>query len=95
MPQAHYEAASKAGKKEIQARVVAGLPATLRGLEEILAGAGIRGEVPLGLIDVPSERIVGTKTAARALSFAPNFMPILPETSEFAMKWKSLCKSHL
>ncbi len=95
MPQATYEEAAKAGKKEIQAREAAGLPTMLPVLDEILSGAEIRGEVPLGLIDIPNERIVGTKTAARAVSFAPNFMPLLPEGSEFAMKWKNLCKSHL
>ena len=55
----------------------------------------ISSEIPLGLIDIPLDLIVGTKTSGRASSFAPNFMPILNEGSEFAMKWASLCEAHL
>ncbi len=95
MSRANYEAAVKAGRKDIQSRMAADLPTTLPALDDILEGAEIRGEVPLGLLDVPTELMVGTKTAARTSSFAPNFMPILDETSEFAMKWINLCDSHL
>ncbi len=95
MSRADYSAAAKAGKKEVQSRLAAGLPAELPDLDSILDGAEIRGEVPLGLMDIPSDLMVGTKTRARASSFAPNFMPILDEDSEFAMKWSNLCSSHL
>ena len=50
---------------------------------------------PLGLVDIPAESIVGTKTAGRHTAFAPNFMPILEGDSEFAHKWSSLCDAHL
>ncbi len=95
MPHVEYDAAVKAGKKELQARAAAHQPTSLPALDEILKGVEIRGEVPLGLMDVPAKAIVGTKTTARSASFAPNFMPILDESSEFAIKWKSLCGSHL
>ncbi|MCC8029597.1 MAG: BMP family ABC transporter substrate-binding protein [Lachnospiraceae bacterium] len=95
MPQGEYAAALKAGKKEIQARAAAGLPTGLPALDDILEHVEIRGEVPLGLIDIPAELIVGTKTVSRTTSFAPNFMPILEEGSEFSMKWNSLCRAHL
>ncbi|MCC8141426.1 MAG: BMP family ABC transporter substrate-binding protein [Lachnospiraceae bacterium] len=95
MPKYDYDDAQKAGRKEIQNRKALGLPTALPALDDVLEGKEIRGEIPLGLIDVPSDQIVGTKTAVRASSFAPNFMPILEETSEFAMKWISLCDSHL
>ncbi len=95
MPHEDYLSALKAGKKEIQARLAAGLPTELPALDDILANAQIRGEVPLGLMDVPSELIVGTRTRGRTISFAPNFMPVLGETSEFAMKWLNLCDAHL
>ncbi len=95
MSKADYDAALKAGRKEVQSLTAAGLSATLPALDNILEGVEIRGEVPLGLMDVPTDRIAGTKTVARASSFAPNFMPLLDEKSEFAMKWISLCSSHL
>ncbi|MCC8081689.1 MAG: BMP family ABC transporter substrate-binding protein [Lachnospiraceae bacterium] len=95
MPQGEYAAALKAGKKDIQTRAAAGLPTELPALDAILENVEIRGEVPLGLIDIPTDLIVGTKTVSRTTSFAPNFMPILDEGSEFSMKWNSLCNAHL
>ena len=95
MPTNHYLTALKAGKKDLQAKAAAGLSTELPALDSILEGVEIRGEVPLGLIDIPTELIAGTKTRGRTTSFAPNFMPILDEFSEFAVKWKSLCDAHL
>ena len=43
-----------------------------------------------GLIEIPIDRIVGTKTAGRTKAFASNFMPLLDEYSEFAGKWNHL-----
>ena len=49
----------------------------------------------LGVIDIPSRLIVGTRTRGRQMSFAADFMPLLPESSEFAAKWIALCEAHL
>mgnify|MGYP007031455233 CR=1 FL=1 len=48
---------------------------------------------PLGLVDIPAESIVGTKTAGRHTAFASNFMPLLEDDTEFAVKWSNLCLS--
>ena len=53
------------------------------------------GQVDLGLIGIPTERIVGTKAAGRISAFAANFMPLLPSNTEFAGKWIELCLAHL
>lgn len=95
MPQAHYASAMKAGKKELQARAALNLPTELPALDAILEKVEIRAEVPLGLIDIPTELIAGTKTRGRTAAFASNFMPILDEASEFSIKWKNLCDAHL
>ncbi|MCD8217733.1 MAG: BMP family ABC transporter substrate-binding protein [Clostridiales bacterium] len=94
-PQEHYLSALKMGKKDLPSGSSPEQPETLPALDTILENVEIRGEVPLGLIDIPSELIVGTKTRGRMTSFAPNFMPLLNDNSEFAMKWKSLCEAHL
>jgi hypothetical protein len=49
----------------------------------------------LGIVQIPMERIVGTKTRGRVNSFAPNFMPILAAGTEFSAKWEALCNAHL
>ncbi len=91
----NYRSAQRAGKKAIQASQNAGGTGTLPVLDDILKTADIQSEVPLGLIDIPVDQIAGTRTAGRASAFAPNFMPILDEYSEFASKWIHLCESHL
>ncbi len=50
---------------------------------------------PLGVIDIPMDLIVGTLTEARAISFSPNFFPLMEENSEFALKWAALSEAHL
>lgn len=90
-----YAIAVQAGKKEIQNCIANQQPTDLPILDNILSNIEISSEIPLGLIDIPLDLVVGTKTSGRASSFAPNFMPILNEGSEFAMKWASLCEAHL
>lgn len=41
------------------------------------------------------EKIVGTRARGRTNAFAADFMPLLPENSEFARKWYALCEAHL
>ena len=67
----------------------------LRVLEEDTAGIDMDSEVSLGVMDIPLDKIVGTNSHARSLSFAQNFMPLLPYGTEFSAKWISLCESHL
>lgn len=84
----NYEKACHLGKKE------GGTPAVLDTILEqrhIIAPT----EVSLGLVSIPIERIVGTKSKGRSQSFSKNFYPILKENTEFAAKWISLCSAHL
>ncbi len=77
-----YARAYRAGKKDYQARMLRGEKPTLAVLDDIMPEKGHYHEVPLGTIQVPIERIVGTKTVGRSNSFAGNFMPILRDSSE-------------
>jgi len=67
---------------------------TLEVLDDILPPKDSYSEVALGMVQIPIDRIVGTKTDGRSNAFAGNFMPILASNTEFAQKWASLCKSH-
>ncbi len=64
-------------------------------LDDLLEDQKVVNEQPLGLKEIRLKKIIGTKTKGRSLSFADNFMPILPWKSEFADKWKRLCRIHL
>lgn len=95
MSKEDYSKAFKSGKKDYQARMLRGEKPTLLVLDDILPERGNYYEAPLGLVQIPTEQIVGTKTIGRSNSFAGNFMPILHENSEFAQKWSALSTSHV
>lgn len=90
-----YEKAKKLGDKAFKAAIAKGQHPYLPVLENIIGREELRGEVSLGLIDVPLDRVVGTATEARTQSFASNFMPIMGEKTEFGIKWSNLCDAHL
>lgn len=85
---AEYERALKLGKKE-------GTP--VPSLDEILEEKNeqIVGEISLGLIQIPTDRIVGTKTDGRSGALSKSFYPLLEQGTEFAVKWEHLYVAHL
>lgn len=89
-----YNKAYRMGKREYQHRLMRGQLPTLKVLDEILPPKGFYSEIPLGLVQIPVNQIVGTKTGGRSNAFAANFMPILKVGTEFSQKWVTLCKSH-
>lgn len=90
-----YSKARKLAQKAYRQDLEAGRNPYLQVLDEILPMTETTGENDLGLVEIPLSRVVGTKTAGRTRAFADNFMPLLPETSEFADKWSSLYLSHI
>ncbi|MBQ6153606.1 MAG: BMP family ABC transporter substrate-binding protein [Ruminococcus sp.] len=95
MPEAYYKDAQKLAQKEYRAYMSKGWSPTLPALDDFLDPSMTAGEIPLGLIEIPIEKIIGTKTRGRVNAFAPNFMPILEEGTEFAVKWQKLCQAHV
>jgi hypothetical protein len=95
MPFSDYQKALSMGQKEASACNAKGISPYLPVLDEILEGKEICGEMDLGLVDVPVELIVGTKSAGRQRAFTRSFLPILEEGSELAAKWTALCRSHM
>ncbi|MBQ2626672.1 MAG: simple sugar transporter substrate-binding protein, partial [Eubacterium sp.] len=84
----YYKNAVKRGQKYNRQRLAKGAYPNLPVLDEILPENKQMTGRDLGLVQIPSEWIVGTVSSARAVSFAGNFMPAADEKSEFAMKWK-------
>ena len=93
--QAQYAAALKAGQKCYKEAVMKGEYPYPQVLDEILDEYMAAGRVELGVIDVPMDRIVGTKSEGRRNAFAANFMPLLPMETEFGSKWIALCNANL
>ena len=95
MPELHYRDALKLAQREYRACVAAGKDPCLPVLDDIIPTERAATGINLGLVSIPAELIVGTKTRGRTNAFARNFMPLLAENSEFAQKWERLCQSHL
>lgn len=87
-----YIRALRMGEKASRAATMKGEYPFLPALDEILSGQDVQTETYLGLMDIPLDQIVGTKTAGRQNAFACNFMPLMNENSEFAMKWSVVYK---
>ncbi|MDP4090166.1 MAG: BMP family ABC transporter substrate-binding protein, partial [Bacillota bacterium] len=91
----HYAAARKLGLKEYNRNASKGQSGYLPFLEGVLKNTEIVSEVELGIVEIPLKKIIGTYTYTRSLTFAKNFMPIMPEGTEFNHKWRALCLAHL
>ena len=90
-----YKSALRAGQRAYRACVARGQSPYLAVLDDILVNVNIVAQEPLGLVEIPAESIVGTKTSGRHTAFASNFMPLLEPDTEFAAKWSNLCEAHL
>ena len=95
MPEEYYKEALKKGLKEYKACESKGINPYLQVLDEIIPDKLSASGVSVGVIQIPAEFVVGTKTRGRAVSFARNFMPIIEGKSEFCTKWAALCDAHL
>ena len=85
-----YTKARKAGLKAYRRAVTKGKYPYLPALENMVEGADTYPERYLGTKEIPLYMIVGTRTAGRQNAFAENFMPLLEDGTEFAVKWSAL-----
>ena len=90
-----YLQALHQGQKEIKELAAAGKSLNPAVLDDILPENSSDAVQDLGVLEIPSERIIGTKSAGRISAFSPSFRPLLSPESEFGMKWISLCDAHL
>ncbi len=95
MAELYYREALKLGQKDYRAHVAQGESPCLPVLDDFIPPERSSAGTDLGLIQVPTEFLVGVKSRGRVNAFAPNFMPVLEEKSEFALKWENLCQAHL
>ena len=90
-----YSHALRLGQKEYRELTMAGKSPHPAVLDEILPELSTETVLPIGVVDIPTERIVGTKTAGRITAFTASFRPLLEAKSEFGIKWIQLCDAHL
>ena len=90
-----YAKALKEGQKEYKECLQKQIAPNPVVLDEILDPECSETCVQIGLVEIPTKRIIGTKTAGRVSAFTPSFRPLLEPETEFALKWVSLCDDHL
>ena len=90
-----YARALRAGQKEFKELLSAKQEPYPAVLDEILTDLATEVTQNVGLVEIPAEQIVGTKSAGRISAFTPSFLPLLDAESEFANKWVALCMAHM
>ena len=70
-----YQKALKLGRKCYKDAVIHGSYPYLPALDDCLVGPSTAGVSDLGVLEIPMEMVVGTRTDARKNAFAANFMP--------------------
>ena len=87
--------ALKLGQKEYKEASAAGKQLHPLVLDELLSDDIAESVIDVGLVDIPSKRIVGVKASGRVTAFSATFRPLLDLKTEFGAKWVSLCEAHL
>lgn len=95
MSKAEYIKAHRKAQRACHTSLMKGTWPYLPALDDIVSFAGIVSEEDLGVMDIPLDSIIGTKTAGRQQAFASNFMPLLESDTEFASKWAALYDAHI
>lgn len=92
---ANYKQARAMGRHYLSEHSDSATKGYLYILDDLLDNVEICGEINLGTAEIPINKILGTRTSARSNAFAGNFMPLLPENTEFGAKWCKLYESHI
>lgn len=90
-----YYNAHHLGKKTRRKREKQGSDPYLVEMGSILDEKMIAGTVDVGVLDIPTEQIVGIATAEDRERYACDFMPLNPTGSEFADQWCTLYQHYL
>ena len=90
-----YQQALRMGLREQKSRSARGESAHPMVLDRILDPSLSQSAQHIGTMEIPSERIVGVKSAGRIAALSSSFLPLLDEDTEFAHKWINLCDAHL
>ena len=91
----YYQDAQKRANKEVKERIAAGFAEYPLVLDDLLGNTQVDAYQNIGVVEIPANRIVGTRSAGRITAFSAGFLPLLDDDTEFAAKWMTLCDAHL
>ena len=90
-----YARALRAGQREYKELIAAKQDPYPAVLDDILSDITTETTQRVGLVEIPTDQIVGTKSAGRISAFTAGFLPLLDAESEFAGKWVTLCMANM
>ena len=90
-----YLAALHRGQREQKDLLAAGKSPHPAVLDQIIDTKAATSTQLIGHVEIPAERIVGTRSAGRITTFSASFLPLAKVSSEFALKWTNLCAAHM
>lgn len=90
-----YAQALRQGRREFDSLKSSGQDPNLIVLDHIISDYSGLSVLDLGTMEIPMERIAGTKSEGRYTAFSRSFYPLLDVHSEFGAKWVALCEAHL
>ena len=90
-----YHDAVKRGEHQASRSADMGQSPYLPSLDNIIKDEGVLSEETIGLMEIPLDRVVGTKTEGRKEAFSSGFMPLLDTYSEFGSKWMTLYEAQM
>ena len=90
-----YEKALKEGQREYRECVLRRMDPNPLVLDDIIDPEISEKWQDVGLVNIPINRIVGTKNAGRTTAFTRSFLPLMEQETEFGRKWIQLCADHL
>lgn len=90
-----YLAALRRAQKEYKELTAAKKDPYPAVLDDLLDDNAANVVQDIGLVEIPAERIIGTRSAGRITTFSASFLPLAKPSSEFAIKWMNLCQAHM
>ena len=91
----HYRKARAIGRRQVRDDIAKGIYPYLPALDAMVDDIATLHELPVGLMEIRCELIMGTRTRGRQSVFSRSFMPLADSNSEFAEKWSALFQSQL
>ena len=91
----HYRKARAIGRRQVRDDIARGIYPYLPALDAMVDDIATLHELPVGLMEIRCELIMGTRTRGRQSVFSRSFMPLADSDSEFAEKWSALFQSQL
>ena len=82
-----YSAALRMGQKQYKELLAAGKEPHPAVLDDIHPENASDTTLDIGVMDIPADLILGTKSAGRITAFTKDFLPLLGANTEFGFKW--------